>query len=108
MIIMLASQLQNGQVGPPAEGAVMSAPTRFRYGGRMKISKKELAETLGISTRTINHWMAKRLLPYRRIGNIVFFDVAEVEQTLERYRHPAYGEPKRRMGRIMSSEPPTK
>jgi hypothetical protein len=99
MIVMLASQLQNGHAVPPADGAVMSAPVRLRYGGRMKISKRELAETLGISTRTIDHWRAERIIPYRKIRGVILFDPAEVEQALERFRVYAYWEPKRRMGR---------
>lgn len=102
MILILASQLQNGQIPPAADGTVPSAPARLRYGGRMKISKRELAETLGISTRTISHWMSQRLLPYRKIGRTVLFDPAEVEQALQRFRCYAHWEPKRRMGRIIA------
>jgi len=108
MIVMLASQLQNGQAVSPADGTVMSAPVRLRYGGRMKISKLELAETLGVSIRTVHKWMKEGLLPYRKIGRRVLFDPAEIEQTLQRYRRPAYREPKRRMVRIMSPELPAK
>jgi len=106
MILLLANQLQNGRVVSPIEEAVPAVPARLRYGGRMKISKRELAESLGLSTRTINHWMAQRLLPYRRIGRIVLFDPAEVEQALQRVRCFASWEPKRRMGRISPPEHP--
>lgn len=51
------------------------------------IPKSELVDTLGISTRTLENWIAQRAFPAPRHlagSRLSFFDVAEVEAWLER------------------------
>jgi excisionase family DNA binding protein len=102
-ILQAANQLQVQYSQPQTDAAPLSAPARLRFGGRMKISPEELAESLGVSGRTISRWQSRRVIPYYRIGRRVLFDVAEVEHALRGYRYIAVGEPrprKRRMERI--------
>lgn len=44
------------------------------------LSKFEVATLLGVSHRTIDVWMVRRLIPYRKIGRTVRFNPAEIEQ----------------------------
>lgn len=42
------------------------------------ITKIEIAARLEVSTRTIDSWMAKKIIPFRKIGRTVRFDWLEV------------------------------
>lgn len=51
------------------------------------IPKSALVEALGVSTRTLENWIAQRAFPGPRHlagSRLSFFDVAEVEAWLER------------------------
>lgn len=51
------------------------------------IPKSALVEALGVSTRTLENWIAQRAFPAPRHlagSRLSFFDVAEVEAWLER------------------------
>jgi excisionase family DNA binding protein len=55
--------------------------------------KKEEAERLGIGTRTLERWIAGRVIPFRQVGRIVLFDPVEVDHTLStRWRVSAIGD----------------
>jgi excisionase family DNA binding protein len=43
-----------------------------------QITKKEMAARMQVTPRTIDSWMAKGLVPYRKIGRTVRFDWGEV------------------------------
>jgi excisionase family DNA binding protein len=50
------------------------------------LSKKELALALGVSTRTINNWMAQRRIPFLRLSaRLIKFDLDRVKTALARY-----------------------
>ena len=54
--------------------------------GRHLLSKKELANAVGVSPRTINNWMAGRRVPYIRISaRLIRFDLERVKAALTRY-----------------------
>lgn len=42
------------------------------------LTKVELAETLNVSVRTIDNWMASRTLPYIKVNRLVRFNIDEV------------------------------
>ena len=48
------------------------------------VGKKEVAEHLGISQRTLYNWMERRLIPYMRIGRSVRFKLSEVDEAINR------------------------
>jgi excisionase family DNA binding protein len=52
------------------------------------ISKIEMADRMQVTTRTIDSWMAKNLVPFRKIGRTVRFDWAEVCAQLKARSQP--------------------
>jgi excisionase family DNA binding protein len=48
------------------------------------VSKKRAAEHLGIGDRTLTDWMARRLIPYVRVGRKVIFNLREIDEHLKR------------------------
>lgn len=52
---------------------------------------KELAEHLGVSTRSIRRAMLKHQLPYTKLGGATLFRRVDVEACLERATVPAIG-----------------
>ena len=53
------------------------------------ISKKEMAVRMKVTPRTIDAWMAKGLVPYRKIGRTVRFHWGEVGVHLKSRSRPA-------------------
>jgi excisionase family DNA binding protein len=48
--------------------------------GAPYLTVAELAEKLGVSSRTVQRWLADTDIPHRRAGNIVRFRLAEVDE----------------------------
>lgn len=48
------------------------------------LTKAQLAERVGVSMRTLESWMAKRMIPYVKIGKTVRFRWLDVEDTIKR------------------------
>jgi len=74
----------------PAEttgGSVIADADSGKALPRRLYSKKELAATLGKSTRTIDSWMSQGIIPYFRIAHSVLFDTDEVLAQLRRNHH---------------------
>ena len=46
-------------------------------------NKAELARRVGRKVRTVDHWMAKGLIPYLKIGHAVLFKWSDVEAHLQ-------------------------
>jgi DNA-binding transcriptional regulator YiaG len=47
------------------------------------VKKAELARSLGVSTRTVDTWVAKRMIPYLAVSpRLHLFNVKEVEGAL--------------------------
>ena len=56
------------------------------------LSKKQLAERIGVSARTLDTWIEQRRIPYLKIGRTVRFSLSEVSEHLkEKYRLPGKG-----------------
>jgi excisionase family DNA binding protein len=53
------------------------------------ITKKEMAARMQVTPRTIDSWMARGLVPYRKIGRTVRFDWGEVREHLKSRSRPA-------------------
>lgn len=49
--------------------------------------KRETAQRLGISTRTLEVWMARGIVPFRKMGKVVLFRDDEVDRALDLFRH---------------------
>jgi excisionase family DNA binding protein len=48
------------------------------------VGKKETAEHLGFSQRTVDNWMKNGLIPYIKIGKVVRFKLSEVDEAINR------------------------
>jgi excisionase family DNA binding protein len=46
------------------------------------LDKNQAAAALGISTRTLDSWINRRLIPYLKIGRTVRFDPDDLRATL--------------------------
>ena len=69
------------------------------------LRRKAAAEYTNISPRTLSIWMARRIIPFRKIGRTVLFDPAELDAALNKFRVAAVGDPpvrKRRAMRVQS------
>lgn len=53
---------------------------------RTFLTKQELAELLKVHKRTINNWMRNTIIVYYRVGNVVRFDLDEVQEALKLHR----------------------
>ena len=51
-----------------------------------KLTSQQLADHMGVSTRTIGNWKATGVIPFIRIGRVVRFDLAEVEAGLDKFK----------------------
>jgi len=51
-------------------------------GSEKFITKEEVAERLRVTSRTVDNWMKKNVIPFRKIGRTVRFDWAEVRDHL--------------------------
>ena len=62
-----------------------SAPLAANAGPQAEclINKAELARRVGRKVRTVDHWMAKGLIPYLKIGHAVLFKWSDVEAHLQ-------------------------
>jgi excisionase family DNA binding protein len=50
------------------------------------LDKRTLATKLGVSRRSVEKLMQRRVIPYIRVGAIVRFRLADVERALSRYQ----------------------
>jgi len=48
------------------------------------VRKREMARILGVSVRTLDNWMAARIIPYQKIGKVVSFNPDSVRAAIER------------------------
>ena len=56
--------------------------------GEPMVKKPEIAEWLGVSQRTVNTYMRKRQIPFRKGPRFVLFKISEVEKALLRKVEP--------------------
>jgi len=59
------------------------------FGTDEYINKKQMATRLGVTCRTVSSWMAKGLVPYRKLGRLVRFSWPEVCEHLKSRSQPA-------------------
>ena len=50
-----------------------------------RVGKSSIARINSVSTRTVENWMKKGLIPYTKIGGLVRFDMAKVTAALARF-----------------------
>jgi hypothetical protein len=50
------------------------------------LSKKEVLGLLFISERTLQHWRSRKIIPYYRIGNKIYYRQSDIEKLLESRR----------------------
>lgn len=56
--------------------------------------KPGIAREIKVSPRTIDNYMARRVIPFIRIGRVVRFDVARVKAALRRFEVAVAGDRK--------------
>jgi excisionase family DNA binding protein len=57
--------------------------------------KPDEAARLSVGTRTLDRWVAGKVIPFRKIGRVLLFDPTEVDHALAlRWRVAAVGEVK--------------
>lgn len=53
------------------------------------LNKKGVAALLGINPRTVDNWIYQRFIPHLKIGGVVRFRPADIEQFLEKHFVPS-------------------
>lgn len=48
------------------------------------VDRKDLAKHLGVSLRTVGNWIAKKRVPYMRLGRTIRFNLRDVDAHLKR------------------------
>jgi excisionase family DNA binding protein len=67
-----------------AENRVGRTATATSAEGDRPLTKDELANYYGVERRTIEHWMAKRYIPFVKIGKTVRFYRADVDEAVKK------------------------
>lgn len=49
----------------------------------------QLAKKISVSKRTINNWIAAKIIPMIKIGRVCRFDLAKVKAAMEKHEQPA-------------------
>jgi excisionase family DNA binding protein len=47
------------------------------------ITRKQVAELLSVSLRTVDRWIARGELPYYKLGKVVRFKLSDIQERLE-------------------------
>jgi excisionase family DNA binding protein len=47
----------------------------------------DIAQRFGVSSRTVWNWVAQGIIPYYRVGRLVFFEPEDIKSMLERNRY---------------------
>jgi DNA-binding transcriptional MerR regulator len=53
------------------------------------VREKQCAEALSVSVRTLRYWRQRRIIPYFKVGALVFYDLEEVLRALSTYKREA-------------------
>jgi hypothetical protein len=49
------------------------------------LKEKEQAAVLRVSTRTLRDWRQRKIVPYFKVGRVIFFDPERVQQALAKF-----------------------
>ena len=58
----------------------------------LRVDAEELCKRIGISRRTLDRWVARRRIPFEKIGRVLKFEVAAVDAALKKFRRNAAGD----------------
>lgn len=54
------------------------------------LTKRDVAELLGISIRTVDKWVSRREIPFVRVGSLVRFERSAIDSWITRHRQPTH------------------
>jgi excisionase family DNA binding protein len=77
--------LSEGERTPSFPQTKMSQPSDTKPQLEGLMTKQELAHYCGVTTRCIDNWMSKGLIPYLKISRTVRFRLSNVEAHLDAY-----------------------
>jgi hypothetical protein len=63
--------------------------TNAQKSRRGLVRKPQLLEVVPIGLRTLDAYIARRMVPYYKIGGVVMFDVDEVLDALKKFKRKA-------------------
>jgi excisionase family DNA binding protein len=49
------------------------------------VNKPTIARRYAVSTRTVDNWISRRIIPFMKIGGVVRFRISEVDAALARF-----------------------
>ena len=88
LVVVIGDEYTRRQAAPAASEPESVSPNP----DEPLLSKKHLAQRLGVSARTVDTWMATGRVPYLKIGRSVRFSLGDVARHLkEKYRIGARG-----------------
>jgi hypothetical protein len=80
----IISKVEGNKIAPVGE-VESKLPVQDAYDADCLLTKKELAQRLKKSVRSIENWMKLRYLPYIKIGHSVLFRWGDVIKALDHF-----------------------
>jgi hypothetical protein len=72
-----------------SQAAPITVITRVEQVEPLYLNKKQLAQSLLVSERTIDTWRERSVIPFLKIRGVIRFNLADVRAALERHEIPA-------------------
>jgi excisionase family DNA binding protein len=69
----------------PTERTVSPGPDHRVHNGQDYLTDKDMAKIFKVNARTIARWRQERRIPYFKIGSVVRYRLADVNEYLDKY-----------------------
>lgn len=70
---------QKNDINKPIHDSILGQP--------IYVSTKTLGQILDVSEETLRTWIKKKVFPYYKIGNLVRFNLSEIQQLMRRVEY---------------------